>query len=149
MPSWIGPTVALSLLVIALAFAAIGVAVFMIARKTSTETQHLVAELSEFRRELTPTIQAVNRLVAGTSDLTEKVRDEVLAVLNTSRQVRRGVDRGARRLRVRLEDLDALYEVVHEEVKDTALEVAATLRTVRHGSGVISQIRRFLRRGRR
>jgi hypothetical protein len=38
---------------------------------------------------------------------------------------------------------------VHEEVEDTALDVAAVLRSVRRGSGVLSRIRRLLVPGRR
>jgi hypothetical protein len=39
--------------------------------------------------------------------------------------------------------------VVHEEVEDTALDVAARVRAVRNGAGMVSRIRRWLVRGRR
>jgi hypothetical protein len=77
------------------------------------------------------------------------VHDETRAVLATSRRVRREVERGVQRVRTRLSDLDALYEVVHDEVQDTALDVAATLRTVRTGAGALARIKRLLVRGRR
>ena len=52
-------------------------------------------------------------------------------------------------MKSRLADLDALYEVVHEEVEETALDVAARVRSVRNGAGMVSRIRRWLVRGRR
>jgi hypothetical protein len=54
-----------------------------------------------------------------------------------------------RQVRHRLAELDALYEVVHDEVEDTALHVAATLRSVRGGAGALARIRRLLVRGRK
>jgi hypothetical protein len=39
--------------------------------------------------------------------------------------------------------------VVHAEVEDTALDVAAALRTARHGNGMIGRLRRVLVPGRR
>jgi hypothetical protein len=49
----------------------------------------------------------------------------------------------------RLADLDSLYSVVHDEVEDTALDVAAALRTVRRGNGMLGRVRRLLVAGRR
>jgi hypothetical protein len=48
-----------------------------------------------------------------------------------------------------LADLDALYEVVHEEVEDTALDVAARVRSLRNGAGMVGRLRRWLVRARR
>ncbi len=72
--------------------------------------------------------------------------DEVIVV---SRRLRKSAVRGARRVEGRLEDLDPLYEVVSSEVQETALDVAATLRTVRTGASALNRIKRFLSRGRR
>jgi hypothetical protein len=52
--------------------------------------------------------------------------------------------RGADRIQTRLADLETLYDVVHEEVEETALDVASALRTVRTGSGVVARLRRLL-----
>lgn len=149
LPTWVGPTVAISLVVIAVAFGAMAAAIILVGRRAAEESRVLSRELAELRREIGPTIQAINRLADTGSELGLKVKDEALAVLDTSRRLRRGVVRGARRLQGRLEDLDALYEVVHGEVQDTALDVAATLRTVRSGATAIGRIKRLLLRGRR
>jgi len=48
-------------------------------------------------------------------------------------------------VQVRLQDLEALYDVVYDEVADTALDVAAGVRTFRKNP-VLRTVRRFLRR---
>jgi methyl-accepting chemotaxis protein len=142
MPAWIGPTVAIALVVIALAFAAIGVAVALLARTT-------IREVRELREEVAPAISAVRRITDAGADLSGDIRQEVQEYLATSRAVRRDLERGVYQVKSRLADLDALYEVVHEEVEDTALDVAARVRAVRNGAGMVSRIRRWLVRGRR
>jgi hypothetical protein len=57
--------------------------------------------------------------------------------------------RAADAAEARLADLDALFEVVQEEVEAAALDVAATLRTVRRGLGLLEWGRRALQRGRK
>ena len=142
MPGWIGPTVALSLVVIALAFAAIGVAVALLARSA-------IREVRELREEIAPAISAVRRITDAGADLSGDIKQEMQEYLATSRAVRRDLERGVYQVKSRLADLDALYEVVHEEVEDTALDVAARVRAVRNGAGMVSRIRRWLVRGRR
>jgi hypothetical protein len=142
MPAWVGPTVAISLVVIALAFAAIGVAVTLLARTA-------IREVRELREEVAPAISAVRRITDAGADLSGDIKQEVREYLATSRAVRRDLERGVYQVKSRLADLDALYEVVHEEVEDTALDVAARVRAVRNGAGMVSRIRRWLVRGRR
>jgi len=77
------------------------------------------------------------------------VRVEFQNYLATSRAIRHDVERGVRQVKSRLADLDALYEVVHEEVEDTALDVAAKVRSVRQGASVVGRLRRWLVRSRR
>ena len=43
-----------------------------------------------------------------------------------------------------LEELGTLYDVVHDEVEGTALDVAAALRSVRRGNGMLGRVRRLL-----
>ncbi|MGE0553486.1 MAG: hypothetical protein AB7R55_08645 [Gemmatimonadales bacterium] len=148
MPSWVGPVSAIALVVIAFAFVAMAVVSWAVLKRFSEQSDTMAKELAELRRELKPTIDGLGRLAQSGEELADKVREEVIALVDTSRRLRRGVRRGARRVRDRLEELDALYEVVHDEVEDTALSVAATLRNVRHGAGAIGKLRRLLRRRR-
>ena len=142
MPAWIGPTVAISLVVIALAFAAIGAAVALLARAA-------LREVRERREEVAPAISAVRRITDAGADLSGDIKQELQEYLATSRAVRQDLERGVYQVKSRLADLDALYEVLHEEVEDTALDVAARVRSVRNGAGMVSRIRRWLVRGRR
>jgi hypothetical protein len=142
MPAWIGPTVAISLVVFALAFAAIGLAVALMARRAARE-------IRELREEVAPAISAVRRITVAGAELSGDLKHEMQEYLATSRAVRRDLERGVYQVKSRLADLDALYEVVHEEVEDTALDVAARVRAVRNGAGMVSRIRRWLVRGRR
>lgn len=149
LPGWVGPTVAISLVFIALAFVAIAATAVALAKRATDKSNDLARELAELRRDIRPTIDAINRLTVTGADVGAKVRDEALALVDTSRRLRRDVLTGARRVQGRLRDLDALYEVVHGEIEDTALDVAATLRTVRTGASALGRIKRLLTRGRR
>jgi uncharacterized protein YoxC len=150
MQPWVGPTAAISLVVIALSFIAIAVSVVAALRAMAHQVSRLSGEVEQLRGELAPTIQAVNDLARTSVGLTAAAKAEVESLLAMSQRVRTGIGRGVERVEQRLADLDALYEVVHSEVEDAALDVAATLRTVRRGTGVVGRLRRLiLGRGRR
>jgi methyl-accepting chemotaxis protein len=145
---WVGPTMALALVVIALvSVCSLGLAVLAL-KKAADGSQAVARELAALRAELEPTVRDVRAMAESGRALAGRLQDEVREVVRTSQRVRHDVERGLRRARRRLADLDALAEVVQSEVEDTALDVAATLRTLRRGKGVIGRIRRLLR-GRR
>ena len=144
MPGWVGPTAAVALIVIALSFAAIATAAVMISRKASTEIGELSEELAKLRGEISPALSALRRVADAGADLSGDIREEVNEYLVVSRGVRNDLEVGVRKVKRKLSDLDALYEVVHEEVEDTALDVAAGLRSVRNGAGMVGRIRRWL-----
>lgn len=56
---------------------------------------------------------------------------------------------GRRRRQQRLADVDALFEVMQEEVETTALDVAVWLRKVRRGLSILEWGRRAIRRRRK
>jgi hypothetical protein len=105
--------------------------------------------VKDLEDDLTVAIKGVRQLTGQTHDLLSLVRQEAGAFVQTGRRLRRQVIKGAERIQTRMEDLETLYDVVHEEVEDTALDVAAVLRSVRRGNGVLSRIRRLLVPGRR
>jgi hypothetical protein len=144
MPGWIGPTVAISLAVIALAFAVIGLGTAVVALKVSKEIAGLSRLIARLRGEITPALMAIRRVADTGADLSDEIRDEAKEYLVVSRGVREDLQRGVRKVKRKLDDLDALYEVVHDEVEETALDVAAGLRSVRNGAGMVGRIRRWL-----
>lgn len=128
--AWVGPTMAVSLAVLALSFAVIAIMAAVIGSRT----------LRAGRR--------IEEAADATRGLAAKVQDEVTELVRTSQRLRFEVDRGVRKAKRRLQDLDAVAEVVQEEIEETALDVAATLRTVRVGRGVLGRITRLLRKRR-
>ncbi len=144
VPGWVGPTIALSLVIIAIGFIAFIAALLLAGKKAADQAESLGKEIAELRKELHPTIASINTWIGSSVEVTAEVKDEVRAILKTSRRLRKSAVRGVGRVRDRLEDLDALYEVVSAEVEETALTVASTLRSVRSGTSALSRIKRFL-----
>jgi hypothetical protein len=146
VPTWAGTVTALSLLVIALSVLALAIGAIRIAFRLAgelEERQALIASLGEDARQ---TLAGVRNLVSNTEHIVEVARDEVGSFARTSRRVRDKVERGVERVEERLTDLEALYDVVHHEVEETALDVAAGLRRFRRGRGIAGRMTRFLLR---
>lgn len=132
MPGWVGPTVAISLVVIAGSFVTIAVAIALTLRAAS-------AMLAEGQRLLADG----RRLVGEGERAAALVREETERLAGLSRQVQRSVRRGMRRATLKAADLEALYDVVAGEVEATALDVASTLRSTRT-RGIVARMRRLL-----
>lgn len=147
LPSWIGPTIAISLVVIALAFAGMALALVAVGKNTVELLHGLQKEVGELREELAPAIRSVGTLAEEGHELASKVQQEIQDVVRTSQRVRHDVERGVAQAKRRLADLDALAEVVQDEIEDTALDVTAKLMAVRHGLGVVGRLRRRLAGG--
>ena len=139
----------MALVVIALAFIAIAVFIVRMMMVAAKEARELSEELSRLRADLKPALDGLKTVAEMGSDLTRKVGSEVEQYVEASRRLRRGLERGVRRARVRLADLNALYEVVHGEVEHTALDVAARLSGLRRAGGMVRRVRRLLRRSAR
>lgn len=146
---WVGPTMALSLAVIAVAFLVIAIVAVRVGREANQAGTDLVREVHELRAELEPAIQSVARLAQKGEALSDQVSQEIREVLETSRRTRFTFERGVKQATRRLQDLDALVEVVQEEVEETALDASAAMRRVRTAGGAIGLVRRLLVRGRR
>lgn len=129
--AWVGPTVAVSLVIIAAAFLAIAVAIGLALREAAREMQHLARVVDSLRADLAPALGAANLI--GT---------EAEELVHASRALRTG-------LRDRVANLQAVYDVLEEEIEETALEVAVTLRRLRTVVGWFGRLRRLLGRRRR
>lgn len=135
MPTWTGVVTALSLAIIALAAIAVAVAGVMAARSARS----LLRKVDEFAG---PALADARQLV-GT------IKVEAEALVGASRDIRERIVRAADAAEDRLSDLNALAEVVTEEVQDTVVDAAAALRGARRGFSLIEWGRRALRRRRR
>ena len=143
-PRWVGPVVAISLVVVALSFAAIAIGVLVVASRLIEPVQQLSRVIASLQDDLAWSLKGLRQLTEQSQELLTVVRQEAGAFAQTGRQLRRRIERGVDRVQTRLADLETLYDVVHEEVEETALDVASALRTVRTGSGVVARLRRLL-----
>ncbi len=143
-PEWVGPTVAISLVVIALALVGGAAVVAVAALRISQETRKLGSMIQGHQEDVTQALAGARRLTEQGQDLLVVLRQEIGAFTQTSRRIRRKLTRGVDSIEAKLTDLETLYDLVHDEVEDTALDVAAALRTSRQGHGMLGRVRRML-----
>jgi uncharacterized protein YoxC len=143
-PEWVGPTMAISLAVIALSFLGIALAVAIAALKLAGQVKKVGTLVAGLQDDVARTLKAVRRLTEQGQDVMVVVRQETGAFAQTARRLRRKLVRAADRVEVKLEELETLYDVLHDEFEGTALDVAAALRSVRRGNGMLGRVRRLL-----
>jgi hypothetical protein len=77
------------------------------------------------------------------------IKQEASALVGTSRDIRERIVRAADTAEERLADLNALAEVVQEEVEDTVVDAAVALKRIRRGFSLLEWGRKALGRRRR
>jgi hypothetical protein len=147
-PAWVGPTMAISLAVIAASLLAAAIAVVAGAVRIVREVKRVGVVVEGLQDNAAQALTSVRRLTEQGQDLVVLLRHEAGAFVQTGRRVRRKLVRGVDRIEGKLSDLETLYDVVHAEIEDTALDVTAALRSARRGNGVLGRVRRLLVPGR-
>src|SRR5437867_3571183 len=122
LPSWVGVVSAISLAIIALA-ALVGAGAIVAA---ALGIRTAVKALKNFAG---PAIADVRQLIGS-------IKTEADALVGASRDVRQRIVRAADAAEERLTDLDALAEVLQDELEETALDAAVRMRDVRRGLSV-------------
>ena len=135
IPTWAAVISALSLAIIA-------VAVLIVAGAAVVAALGMRATLAYFRQLAGPAVDDVRGMIGA-------IRSETDALVGTSRDIRLRIVRAADAADARLGDLQALMDVLQEEVDDAALDAAATVRTVRKGVAAVSWGRRLITRTRK
>ncbi|HEX5574924.1 MAG TPA: hypothetical protein VFX42_03530 [Gemmatimonadales bacterium] len=143
-PAWVGPTVAISLAVLALAFLGLAIAVGVAALKLAGQVRKVGTMVDGLQDDVARTLKSVRSLTEQGQDIMLLVRHEAGAFAQTARRLRRKTVRAADRIEIKLEELETLYDVVHDEVEGAALDMAAALRSVRRGNGMLGRVRRLL-----
>jgi hypothetical protein len=143
-PGWVGPMMAISLAVVALSFVVIAIGVLVVATRLAKPIRRAAEVIDGVEDDAKRALTGVHRITEQAQDVLVLVRQEAGAFAATSKRLRRQAVRGADRLQMKLEDLETLYDIVHDEVEDTALDVAAALRSVRRGNGMLGRVRRLL-----
>ena len=137
---WAETLTALSTALIAVMLSVVCVVLVLLLR-TLTKT---------FNKDGKPAIQSLRAMIDEASSVVTTVKSEVNGLAETSKDIRKRTERAARSIEDRLHDIETLVDVVQEEVEDTALDVAAALRTTRRGGKLFKRMKRaLLRRGRR
>jgi hypothetical protein len=90
------------------------------------------------------TLKGVRNLTEQAQDVMLLVRHETGAFAQTARRLRRKTVRAVDRVEAKFQDLETLYDVIHDEVEGTALDLAAGLRSLRRGNGMLGRVRRLL-----
>ena len=119
LPPWVGVVSALSLAIIALA-------AIVLAVSSVISVLRMHAFVRALEQMAGPAIDDVRQLVGA-------IKGEADALVGTSRDIRERIVRAADAAEQRLSDLDALVEVVQEEMEETVVDAAATIRNVRRG----------------
>ena len=143
-PDWVGPTVAISLVVIAVTIVGVAAVQAYTALRLVAEARKISTMILGHQEDVTQALAGARRLTDQGQDLLVLVRQEIGAFTQTSRRIRRKLVRGVDNIEAKLTDLETLYDLVHEEVEDTALDVAAALRTSREGNGMLGRVRRLI-----
>jgi uncharacterized protein YoxC len=143
-PAWVGPTVAISLAVLALSFLGLAMAVAVAALKLAGQVRKVGTLVDGLQDDVARTLKSVRSLTEQGQDIMLLVRHETGAFAQTARRLRRKAVRAADRIEIKLEELETLYDVVHDEIEGAALDMAAALRSVRRGNGMLGRVRRLL-----
>jgi len=131
LPTWVGVVSAISLAIIAVAalVAAVGI---------SAAALGVRAAVKALKGFAGPAIADVRQLIGS-------IKTEADALVGTSREVRQRIVRAVDAAEERLTSLDALAEVMQEELEETAIDAAATMRNVRRGLSVWRWSRKLLK----
>lgn len=143
-PEWVGPTVAISLAVLALSFLGLAVALAIAVFKLAGQVRKVGTLVDGLQEDVARTLKTVRHLTEQAQDVMVLVRSEAGAFAQTARRLRRKTVRAVDRIELKLQDLETLYDVVHDEVEGAALDAAAALRSVRRGNGMLGRVRRLL-----
>ena len=143
-PAWVGPTVAISLAVLALGFLGMAIAVGVAALKLAGQVRKVGTMVDGLQDDVARTLKSVRSLTEQGQDIMLLIRHEAGAFAQTARRLRRKTVRAVDRIEIKLEELETLYDVVQDEVEGAALDMAATLRSVRRGNGMLGRVRRLL-----
>ncbi len=141
---WVGPTMAIALAVIAFSFLTIAGGVLFAILKLSGQVRKIAAIVDGLQDDVGRTLKTVRSLTEQAQDVMVLVRHETGAFAQTARRLRRKVVRAADRIETKLQEIETLYDVVHDEIEGAALDVAAALRSLRRGNGMLGRVRRIL-----
>lgn len=106
--------------------------------------------LASLHQDAEPALKSVRGLAEDAGAIVKTVRSEVDHYSRRSEDVRKRIGGLIEDVEERLQDLETVIDIVQFEVEETALDVAAALRTTRRSASIFGAMRRaFLGRRRR
>ena len=143
-PDWVGPAVAISLAVLALSFLGMAIAVTVAVFKVAEQAKKVGTLVDGLQDDIARTLKGVSSLTEQAQEVMVLVRHEAGAFSQTARRLRRKTVRAVDRIEAKLQDLETLYDVIHDEIEGGALDLAAALRSLRRGNGMLRRMGRIL-----
>jgi hypothetical protein len=134
IPAWVAPTIAIAMVVIAACLLAMGAVAVAIGLGLRSRSRAFSAQLTT--------------LTTDARVLLARLKHEVEAYVDLSGEARTKLKGAMSAVETRLEDLDALADVLQEEVQESALSAASLLRTVRRSGSLLGVARRAIKRRR-
>ncbi len=147
---WAPTVTAIATVVVALIAVGLVVVALPLIRQASRTGAAVERFLNLVQKDSKPLIEDARSMVSEANRAVIKLRVEIDGVVETSQDIRTRVGNAADAAESRLLDLEALLDVVQEEVEETVLDVAAALRTTRRGSTILRTMKRvFLGSGKK
>jgi hypothetical protein len=140
LPGWVGPTMAISLVIIAGSFAVIAFTAAASARQAMEQLEKVGKAVDALRGDLSPALESVRGVGVEAGRIAAAVGNEAEELVESTRDFRHKV-------RERMINLEALYDVLEGEIEETTLDVATTLRAFRTRAGWYRWVRRLLGAG--
>jgi hypothetical protein len=104
-PDWVGPTVAISLVVLALSFLGMAIAVAIAALRVAKQAKKVGGLVDGLQNDIASTLKGVRSLTEQAQEVMVLVRHEAGAFAQTARRLRRKTVRAVDRIEAKLEDL--------------------------------------------
>ena len=146
---WPEVVTAISTAIIAIVVLAAGITMLLALRQMSGIKAVIERAANILDFEARPALQSAKTLVDDAGKVVTSFRSEAESIAGSTRDVRERLERMIDRTEERLQDLDSLIDVVQYQVEETALDIAAALRTTRRGTTVVRAMKRaFLGKGR-
>jgi hypothetical protein len=120
------------------------ITVAIAALRVAAQVKKVGALVDGLQDDVARTLKGVRSLTEQAQDVMVLVRHETGAFAQTARRLRRKTVRAVDRVEAKLQDLETLYDVIHDEIEGTALDLAAGLRSLRRGNGMLGRVRRLL-----
>src|SRR5687768_12992412 len=104
-PEWVGPTVAISLAVLALSFLGLAIAVAVAVFKLAAQVRKVSTVVEGLQDDVVRTLKTVRRLTEQGQDVMVLVRHEAGAFAQTARRLRRKTVRAVDRIELKLQEV--------------------------------------------